>query len=76
MAYTNSKLATYELLSPNHSGYRTHTIDRITPHCTAGHGTAANIAAIFSNPQRQASCQYVIGDDGVIALVLPEAYRS
>lgn len=74
--YTNSPLAGYTLLSPNHSGYRTHAIDRITPHCTAGHGTAASIAAIFANPKRQASCQYAIGDDGIIALVVDEANRS
>ena len=33
MAYTNSKLVAYTKLSPNHSGARTHSIDRITPHC-------------------------------------------
>lgn len=33
MAYTNSSLVSYTKLSPNHSGQRTHSIDRITPHC-------------------------------------------
>ena len=33
MAYTNSPLLSYTKLSPNHSGQRTHSIDRITPHC-------------------------------------------
>lgn len=33
MAYTNSSLVSYTKLSPNHSGERTHSIDRITPHC-------------------------------------------
>lgn len=33
MAYTNSPLVSYTKLSPNHSGQRTHSIDRITPHC-------------------------------------------
>lgn len=74
--YTNSSLVSYTLLSPNHSGLRTHAIDRITPHCTAGHGTASSIAAIFSSPARQASCQYAIGDDGKIALIVDEANRS
>lgn len=32
MAYTNSSLVSYTKLSPNHSGQRTHSIDRITPH--------------------------------------------
>lgn len=30
---SNSKLVNYTKLSPNHSGKRTHSIDRITPHC-------------------------------------------
>ena len=33
MAYTNSSMVSYTGLSPNHSGQRTHSIDRITPHC-------------------------------------------
>ena len=36
MAYTNSSLVSYTKLSPNHSGERTHSIDRITPHCVVG----------------------------------------
>ena len=36
MAYTNSKMVVYTTLSPNHSGQRTHNIDRISPHCVVG----------------------------------------
>ena len=36
MGYTNSPLVVYKKLSPNHSGQRTHSIDRITPHCVVG----------------------------------------
>ena len=36
MAYTNSPMVSYTKLSPNHSGQRTHSIDRITPHCVVG----------------------------------------
>ena len=36
MGYTNSPLVVYTKLSPNHSGQRTHSIDRITPHCVVG----------------------------------------
>ena len=36
MAYTNSPLVSYTKPSPNHSGQRTHSIDRITPHCVVG----------------------------------------
>lgn len=30
---SNSPLVSYAKMSPNHSGKRIHTIDRITPHC-------------------------------------------
>ena len=33
---SNSPLVSYTKLSPNHSGQRTHAIDRITPHCVVG----------------------------------------
>ena len=33
---SNSKLVNCTVLSPNHSGKRTHVIDRITPHCVVG----------------------------------------
>ena len=36
MAYTNSSLVSYTKLSPNHSGQRTHSIDRITPPLRGG----------------------------------------
>lgn len=44
MAYTNSPLVVYTGLSPNHSGQRTHSIDRITPHCVVGqfHGACVH----------------------------------
>ena len=32
----NSPLVSFTKLSPNHSGRRTHEIDRITPHAVAG----------------------------------------
>ena len=43
MAYTNSKLVSYTKLSPNHSGQRTHGIDRITPHCVVGRLSCDNV---------------------------------
>ena len=43
MGYTNSSLVTYTKLSPNHSGQRTHDIDRITPHCVVGQCTAESL---------------------------------
>lgn len=61
MAYTNSKLISYTKLSPNHSGQRTHSIDRITPHCVVGQLSAESICGCFTSPSRQASCNYGIG---------------
>lgn len=73
---SNSNLVTYVKLSPNHSGKRTHKIDRITPHCVVGQLTAAGIAACFASSSRAASCNYGIGVDGGVSLVVDEANRS
>ena len=75
MAYTNSSLVKYTGLSPNHSGQRTHSIDRITPHCVVGQLTAEGICACFPKG-REASCNYAIGKDGKIALCVEEKNRS
>lgn len=76
MAYTNSPLVAYTKLSPNHSGQRTHSIDRITPHCVVGQATAERICDCFISPDRQASCNYGIGTDGRISLCVEEKNRS
>lgn len=47
MAYTNSSLVSYTKLSPNHSGQRTHSIDRITPHCVVGQCSVETLGNIF-----------------------------
>ena len=76
MAYTNSSLISYTNLSPNHSGQRTHSIDRITPHCVVGQLTAESICGCFTSTAVQASCNYGIGKDGKIALCVEEKNRS
>ena len=76
MAYTNSSLVTYTKLSPNHSGQRTHSIDRITPHCVVGQLSAESICGCFTSTSRQASCNYGIGYDGRISLCVEEKNRS
>lgn len=76
MAYTNSPLVVYTKLSPNHSGQRTHSIDRITPHCVVGQLSAESICGCFTNPDRQASCNYGIGSDGRVSLCVEEKNRS
>lgn len=72
---SNSSLVSYTGLSPNHSGQRTHSIDRITPHCVVGQLSAETICACFP-AGRDASCNYGIGTDGRISLCVEEKYRS
>lgn len=72
MGYTNSPLVVYTKLSPNHSGQRTHSIDRITPHCVVGQLSAESICGCFTSPTRQASCNYGIGTDGRVSLCVEE----
>lgn len=76
MSYTNSKLVSYTKLSPNHSGQRTHSIDRITPHCVVGQLSCESICGCFTSSSRQASCNYGIGKDGRISLCVEEKNRS
>ena len=73
---SNSKLVSVTKLSPCHSGLRTHTIDRITPHCVVGQLSAESICNCFTSPSREASCNYGIGTDGRVALVVEEKNRS
>ena len=76
MAYTNSPLVSYTKLSPNHSGQRTHAIDRITPHCIVGYATAEGLGDWFSKSERQASSNYGIDKDGRVGMYVEEKNRS
>lgn len=76
MAYTNSKLVAYTKLSPNHSGQRTHSIDRITPHCVVGQCTAEGLGDWFARTSTQASSNYGIDKDGRVGLYVEEKNRS
>jgi len=76
MAYTNSSMVVYTKLSPNHSGQRTHSIDRITPHCVVGQCTAEGLGDWFMNTGIQASSNYGIDKDGRVALYVEEKNRS
>lgn len=69
---SNSKLVTYTRISPNTYGKRTHSIDRITPHCMAVQWTEVQCLASFAVPARQASCNYAIGKTGGVGLCLGE----
>lgn len=73
---SNSPLVSYTKLSPNHSGQRTHTIDRITPHCVVGQCSVETLGSIFLPATRQASCNYGIGVDGRVGMYVEEKNRS
>ena len=73
---SNSPLVRYTRLSPNHSGQRTHEIDRITPHCVAGQCSVETLGNIFLPTSRQASSNYGIGSDGRVGMYVEEKNRS
>ena len=70
---SNSSLVNYKKLSPNNSGKRDHSIDRITPHCVVGQLSVERLGAIFANASYKASCNYAIGTDGRVALIVDES---
>ena len=76
MPYSNSPMAVYTCLSPNHSWLRTHPIDRITPHCTVGQYSVERLGRRFADPAIQTAPNYGIGEDGRVALYVEERHRS
>ena len=72
----NSPLVSFTKLSPNHSGKRTCSISRITPHAVVGQLSVESICNCFKDRSRQASCNYAIGADGRIGLCVDEQNRS
>ena len=76
MAYTNSSMVVCTKLSPNHSGQRTHSIDRITPHCVVGQCTAESLGNRFTKSSTQASSNYGIDKSGRVGLYVEEKNRS
>lgn len=73
---SNSSLVNITDYSPNHSGLRNEKITKIAIHHTAGVLTAAGIGSVFKSTSRQASCNYGVGSDGKIVLVVDEANRA
>lgn len=73
---SNSSLVNCTVISPNKNSPRNHRIDRITPHCVVGQLSAESIGGCFTSRSRQASCNYGIGSDGRIVLVVDEKDRS
>lgn len=72
---SNSPLVSYTLISPNKSK-RTGKIAKITPHHTACVVNVEQLGAGFARPERKASSNYGIGNDGRIAMYVPEDYRA
>lgn len=76
MSYTNSPLVAYTRLSPNNSGQKKHSIDRITPHMVAGQCTAEELGGYFADADAKVSANYGIDRDGRIGLYVDESCRS
>lgn len=72
----NSALADVVILSPNHSGKRTHIIDTVSIHCMAGNLSVERCGQLFQNKSMRASSNYGIDSDGRIGLYVEEANRS
>ena len=79
---SNSKLVTYTRISPNRTSPRNGVIRGVAIHCTAGgrNKRARDTADLgrFTTYDRKngASCNYAVGGDGSIALVVPESDRA
>lgn len=73
---SNSPLVSCTVISPNKTSPRNHKIDTITPHCVVGQLSAESIGGCFTSPSQKASCNYGIGFDGRIVLVVDEKDRS
>lgn len=79
---SNSKLVTYTRISPNRTRPRNGVIRGVAIHCTAGgrNKRARDTADLgrFTTYDRKngASCNYAVGGDGSIALVVPESDRA
>lgn len=72
---SNSPLVDIEMITRNKT-IRTAKIDTITIHHMATIATAQACAASFLPAERKASANYCIGNDGSVALSVPEEYRS
>lgn len=72
---SNSSLVEYEVKTKKYSR-RTGKILKLTPHHAATVGSAEQIAKYLRDVDRLVSVNYVIGNRGDIALLVPEEYRS
>ena len=73
---SNSTLATYKKISPNKTSPRNHKIDTITIHCVVGQLSVETMGDMFAKESYGASCNYCIGYDGKIGVIVEEKDRS
>lgn len=73
---SNSPLTKVTMISPNQSGIRTHSIDRISPHCVVGQCTAESLGTLFARSSTKASSNYGIDKDGRVGMYVEENCRS
>jgi len=73
---SNSNLVVYTNISPNKNAPRNHVIDTITIHCIVGQLSVETIGNMFKQPSYNASCNYCIGTDGRVGLIVDEGDRS
>lgn len=74
--FSASSLTNVVILSPNNSGQRKYKVSKITIHHMAGVGSAEQVGAQFAKKSRRASSNYGIGNDGKIAMYVPENYAA
>lgn len=73
---SNSPLATVKKISPNHSNGRSgYSVDRLTPHHTAGVLSVEAALEWFAKTSTQASANYIVGNDGRVGLCVNESDR-
>ena len=73
---SNSSLVSYTKISPNKTSPRNHVIDTITIHVYVGKASVESMGAWFAETSARCSCNYAIGADGRIALIVDEKDRS
>ena len=71
---SNSALSCKRVISPFRNSPRNHKIDTITIHCVVGQMSVENLCSHFQTAE--CSCNYAIGKDGRIAVIVDEADRS
>lgn len=74
MAFTNSPLVDYKLISPHKSSRNGRTIDTITIHCVAAQAAVETLGKLFQT--KEASANYGIGFDGRVGMYVEEKDRS